>query len=71
MSTAEVLTTADLLRITGYQRPAEMARKLREQGIRLFEGKAGPWTTVDLVNAAGGLTQAASNTEPYDPDKYL
>ena len=47
-----------------------MARKLREQGIKLFEGRDGPWTTLELVNAAGGILPAATaaNAEPYRPE---
>ena len=50
-----VLTFEDLKRITGYARRADVERTLHEQGIRLFRGRTGPWTTVDLINQAGGL----------------
>jgi hypothetical protein len=52
---ANTLSTADLLNATGYQRPADVERCLEKQGIRFFWGKDGPWTTMDLINAAGGL----------------
>jgi hypothetical protein len=60
-----VLTTAKLIETTGYQRAADIERCLREQGVRYFWGKDGPWTTMDLVNAAGGL-KASSNDGMYE-----
>jgi len=66
-----ILTTADLLAITGYDRPGDAARKLRAQGIRVFEGKAGPWTTLELVNAAGGIVPGPANAEAYRPDDVI
>jgi hypothetical protein len=46
-----------------------MARRLREQGIKLFEGKDGPWTTLELVNAAGGIVPTpAANGDAYRPE---
>ena len=52
-----ILTTEELQKLTGYDRPRDIERCLRDQGVRYFHGKKGPWTTVDLVNAAGGLVQ--------------
>lgn len=63
----DILTTGDLLRVTGYQRAADVERCLRAQKVQFFWGKDGPWTTIALVNAAGGLKPPASNdsAEPY------
>lgn len=61
-----VLTFEDLKRITGYGRRADVEKTLHEQGIRLFRGRAGPWTTVDLINQAGGLRPATQ--EQYGVD---
>lgn len=55
---SSVLTFEDLKRITGYGRRADVERTLHEQGIRVFRGRTGPWTTVDLINQAGGLRPA-------------
>jgi hypothetical protein len=63
MSAAKVLEFEELQRITGYTRRADVERALRGEGIRIFLGRRGPWTTVDLVNQAGGL-------KPIDDDKY-
>ena len=61
-----VLTFEDLKRITGYARRADVERALHEQGIRLFRGRTGPWTTVELINQAGGLRPASQ--EQYGVD---
>jgi hypothetical protein len=63
-----IVETDDLCAITGYERPGDAAKCLRGQGIRVFDSRRGPWTTVELINAAGGLSGAgAANAAPYDP----
>ncbi|SFU81316.1 hypothetical protein [Pseudomonas sp. OV546] len=61
-----VLVFTDLQRITGYQRRSDVERSLIDQGIRLFRGRTGPWTTLDLINQAAGMTPATA--ERYDAD---
>jgi len=61
-----VLVFADLQRITGYQRRYDVEKTLAEQGIRFFRGRCGPWTTIDLINYAGGIT--TTNSERYNAD---
>ena len=64
-----IIETADLLAITGYQKPGDAARCLRTQGIRVFDGKLGPWTTLEIINAAGGVKHSASNDDDgYGPN---
>lgn len=58
MSLQNVLDCDELKAITGYQRPADAARCLREQGVVVFNGRRGPWTTIDLINRAGGIEDA-------------
>lgn len=58
-----VLTFEDLQHITGYQRRSDVERSLVEQGVRIFRGRCGPWTTLDLINKAGGI-------KPDSDDKY-
>lgn len=53
-----VLTFQDLQRLTGYTRRSGVEQALRKQGIRWFWGRHGPWTTIDLVNQAGGGSPA-------------
>lgn len=68
-----VLNCEDLLRLTGFQRVADMQRCLDEQGVRYFKGRGGElWTTVDLLNAAGGIAQrGASNESRFRPETFL
>lgn len=60
------MTFEDLRRITGYSRRADVERTLREQGVRVFRGRTGPWTTLALINHAGGLQPV--QREQYDVD---
>jgi hypothetical protein len=61
-----VLVFEDLQRITGYQRRSDVERSLIEQGIRMFRGRTGPWTTLDLINQAAGFKPASA--ERYDAE---
>ncbi|WP_339425158.1 hypothetical protein [Pseudomonas proteolytica] len=61
-----VLVFTDLQCITGYQRRSDVERSLIDQGIRLFRGRTGPWTTLDLINQAAGMKPATA--ERYDAD---
>ena len=61
-----VLVFTDLQRITGYQRRSDVERSLVDQGVRMFRGRTGPWTTLDLINQAAGMKPAAA--ERYDAD---
>ncbi len=65
-----VLSTADLRAITAYERVGDVRRCLDQQGIRYFWGKDGVWTTIDLVNAAGGL-KSGNEPAPYAADDFL
>jgi hypothetical protein len=62
--TSSVLTFEDLQRITGYQRRSDVERLLIEQGIPMFRGRTGPWTTLDLIQQAAGIEPVA--VEHYD-----
>lgn len=55
MSPPSILTCDDLKKITGYQRAGDVTRCMRDQGVHVFNGKHGPWTTLDLINKAGGI----------------
>lgn len=61
-----VLVFTDLQRITGYQRRSDVERSLIDQGVRLFRGRTGPWTTLDLINQAAGMRPATAGR--YDAD---
>lgn len=55
------LSTTALFELTGYTRPADVERCLRDQGVKFFWGKDGPWTTLELINAAGGLRPSGND----------
>lgn len=61
-----ILTFEDLKQITGYQRRTEVERSLKAQGVKVFRGRVGPWTTVSLINKAGGSEQISH--EQYEVD---
>ena len=63
MSLEKTLTFEDLQSLTGYTRRADIERSLSAQGIKFFYGKNGPWTTIDLINYAGGIR--AGSDEKY------
>lgn len=68
-----ILTTDDLLQATGFERAGDLTRLFDQQGIRWFPGKGGkPWTTMALINKAGGLFPAAGegNIQPISPDDF-
>lgn len=64
-----VLTTDDLRKLTQYDRIGDVRRCLERNGIRYFHAKDGVWTTIDLVNQAGGLS-TATGPEPYPADTF-
>lgn len=67
-----IVEAEDLSAITGYDRHADAARCLRQQGIRVFEGRGGrPWTTVALIEAAGGLSPSGQYDDKYNPSDLL
>ncbi|MDD0969347.1 MULTISPECIES: DUF4224 domain-containing protein [Pseudomonas] len=65
-ATTGILTFQDLQQITGYQRRSDVERSLIDQGVRLFRGRTGPWTTLDLINHAGGVSSPSA--ERYESD---
>ena len=65
--TSAVLDFQALRTLTGYKTQPAVERCLKAQGIRYFYAARGIWTTLDLINAAGGVTPAASN-DAYSPD---
>lgn len=66
-----VLSTAELKAITGYERTGDVRRCLDRQHIRYFFGRDGVWTTIGLVEAAGGLVHGAAETETLPPEVFL
>ena len=68
----QILTVHELVALTGCERWGDVTRSLSEQGIRFFLGKGGDlWTTIDLVNAAGGLSPDGSERTQYYSSNIL
>lgn len=55
MTNQNVLSFEDLQKLTQYERPGDVERVLEKSGIRYFPSRRGCWTTLALVNAAGGI----------------
>ena len=55
MSNNNILSIDDLKQATGYERHGDVEKCLRDNDIRFFRSKKGVWTTLALVNAAGGI----------------
>lgn len=64
-----VVDAATLRQLSGKHNRSAVRRWASQQGIRVLDGKDGPWTTQDALNAALGVGSA--NDEAYDPDKVL
>lgn len=62
-----VITAARLRQVMKYERNGALRRRLCKEGIAFFEGADGPWTTTELVKAAGlakmGLTVPNENNQ--------
>lgn len=52
-----IVTTEELKAATGYERPGDIEKCLRKNGVRFLYGKAGIYTTIDALNAAMGITK--------------
>lgn len=61
-----ILDFDTLKAVLNCERQADVERYLNKAGIRFFFARGGVWTTLDLVNAAGGI-KSASNSDKYTP----
>lgn len=52
-----IVTPEDLKAATGYDRPSDIEKCLRKNGVRFLYGKTGVYTTIDALNAAMGITK--------------
>lgn len=62
------LEFADLQRISGYERVADVERWAERNGIQLKRSRSGVWTTVPAVNHALGVPIAANLDDAYPVD---
>lgn len=68
MIAEHVLEFADLKRISGYNRRADVERWAEDNGIAVKPCRGGVWTTLEAVNVALGVAAANDGAAPYDPD---
>jgi len=52
---SNILTFEELQKLTHCERMGDVQRHLEKDGIRYFHGRKSIWTTISLVNAAGGI----------------
>jgi hypothetical protein len=63
-----IVTPADLKAATGYDRPSDIEKCLRKNGVRFLYGKSGIYTTIDALNAAMGLKSGNIPEKEQDLD---
>ncbi len=67
---AAIVPFEQLQQATGYTRQADVERCLKGQGVPVFYGRRGIWTTLDALNAALGLRPANAD-DAYPADEVL
>lgn len=65
-----IVDAAELRRLSGRQQAAAVRRWASAQGIRVMDGVDGPWTTLEVINAAMGVG-SAGNDGDYRPEDLL
>lgn len=65
---SSIVTFEALKAISGYHQTSAVERWASSQGIRVFWGRNGPWTTIELINAAAGLAPGRGGDSYYSPD---
>tara|TARA_R110000782_G_scaffold47256_4_gene104035 strand:- start:1518 stop:1727 length:210 start_codon:yes stop_codon:yes gene_type:complete len=61
----------ELLETMGYAREGDCRKALEAQGIAVFDGKKGIWTTWDLIKVAGMNKMGLISKETVAPEKFL
>jgi hypothetical protein len=59
-----LIDSEQLKKATGYERPGDLEKCLKNNGVRVLYGKNGqPFTTLDAINAALGLKTSDAKEE--------
>lgn len=66
-SNPHILDAEQLKALSGKKTAAAVHRWAKARGIHVLDGAEGPWTTLEAVNAALGVS-SASNDRAYSPD---
>lgn len=64
-----IVDADELRRLSGKRTAAAVRRWASAHGIRVVDGKGGPWTTLEAVNKALGVSSA--NDDAYKADEIL
>jgi len=59
-----LIDSEQLQKATGYERPGDLEKCLKKNGVRVLYGKNGqPFTTLDAINAALGLKASGARED--------
>lgn len=59
-----IVNPEQLQKATGYERPCDVEKCLKKNGVRVLYGKNGAvFTTIDAINAALGLVKGAEQED--------
>ena len=68
---SKIITCSDLRKLTGQESDGRVAKELRKDGIPFFQGKAGPWTTMELLTIAGKRKLGLSINKEEEPQGVM
>ena len=63
MSDNSIIAFEQLQKITGFEQKGAIKRHLTASGVRFFETPRSIYTTIELLNSAGGLVQNIDKDE--------
>jgi hypothetical protein len=63
-----IVSNSQLRLLSGKKTASAVRRWASVQGIQVIEGASGPWTTIEAVNSALGITLKSANDKFYSVD---
>lgn len=66
---SHIVGTDQLRTLSGKKSRSAICKWASTVGIRVLDGKDGPWTTIEAVNK--GLGVSSANEESYQPEEVL
>lgn len=67
-SNPHIVDAEQLRKLSGKKTSAAVRRWASSQGIRVRDSDEGPWTTLEALNAALGVSSGAANDTAYGHD---
>ncbi len=65
---SDIITFEQLKKLTGYDKPAEVAAHLAREGVEFFRGKYNrPYTLTSMYEAAKGMATQSAKPNPGKP----